>query len=154
MQFNLIQSSISLVAMLSTIDSILASPAPILAETANVNATLATRKGRSYCHVHNAANQSPRFDIFTEGWGNNDETSLSGCGGGLLDNLRGQCGWIFEWGCEEEHSSPHSTLYGFIVETDFGIGWVKATNYKCVRDAIWLASPGNNRETGVDCIEW
>lgn len=96
MQFNIIRSSISLVTILSTIDSILAGPVPIPAETNSVNATLATRKGRSYCHVHNAANQSPRFDIFTEGWGNSNETSLSGCGGGLLDNLRSQCGWIFE----------------------------------------------------------
>ncbi|KAI9811704.1 MAG: hypothetical protein M1832_000701 [Thelocarpon impressellum] len=60
-----------------------------------------------------------------------------GCGRGLLDNLRGQCGWIMEWECSE------------ITGPGIDASWkmpLRATD-KCIRDAIWLSS---GRE-GVSC---
>ena len=53
-----------------------------------------------------------------------------GCGRGLLDNLRGQCGVVTGWQCRDEGRRAISTRFLIPLHADG----------KCVHDAIWLAS--------------
>lgn len=79
----------------------------------------------------------------------NNNSSKSGCGRGLLDNLRGQCGGsssINSWQCYAVTENPHDTRVTFSLNT-----WAIASSPWCVTDAIWLASLGSNRATGVTC---
>lgn len=125
-------------------------PTIVSADVAPVDSTgLEKRKGRTFCKywVSDDLYGGAYYHVFHDGWGNNDETSRSGCGGGFLDNLRGQCATpINGWGCAEEHSSPHSTKTSFYFTAITLVG-----KSHCVEDALWLASPGNNRDTGVQC---
>jgi hypothetical protein len=110
---------------------------------------LSKRNGKSFCCTANLADVPDdtawfEMHIFTQGWGNKDETSRSGCGGGLLDNLRGQCGTVSVWGCEPKTwDGVAGTAYTFNIHSG---PWPD-----CVQDAIWLASPKGNKEEGINC---
>lgn len=87
------------------------------------------------------------FTIWLAGWGNNDWSSLSGCGTGLLDNLRASCGFgipanIVYWGCDEIHENPHDTRVTFGVPPRFG------NIPGCVEDAITRTSAGGSVHIG------
>lgn len=72
-------------------------------------------------------------------WGNDPR----GCGRGVLDNLRGQCGDVDEWVCDtRENNGAFMTFYLS--------GPRKA---HCLKDAVWLASPPDKREEGF-CCTW
>ncbi|CAK7232463.1 hypothetical protein SEUCBS140593_008268 [Sporothrix eucalyptigena] len=100
----------------------------------NLNTTGADLGG-SYC-----IGLGEQFIIYTETWGSSDK----GCGGGVLDNLRGQCCTnVVNWGCDRAGPSNNGARMSFALDC----------NYldHCVEDAIWLASPPDRRETGVNC---
>ncbi|KAK6522309.1 hypothetical protein TWF281_002873 [Arthrobotrys megalospora] len=61
-------------------------------------------------------------------------------GRGLLDNLRGQCGWIGNW--TFNYRSDGSGVATFNIPP-------AANRPKCVQDAIWLASGPTN--VGISC---
>ncbi|KAF3914819.1 hypothetical protein ABW20_dc0103352 [Dactylellina cionopaga] len=61
-------------------------------------------------------------------------------GRGLLDNLRGQCGWIGDWGYY--YRSNGAGVASFNIPP-------AANKPKCVQDAIWLASGPTN--VGIKC---
>lgn len=81
------------------------------------------------------------YTVTTTDWGYDDSTSKSGCGGGLLDNLRGQCTGgtdVLDWGCDGQEGAHNMTA-------TFTIKYHSSTS--CVRNAIYLASG----VTGVSC---
>jgi hypothetical protein len=74
-------------------------------------------------------------NIIMDGWGHED----AGCGRGLLDNLRTQCGVVTDWQClyhNENQAIAAFELPLFI-------------RNHCIEDAIWLASGPNHITT--DC---
>ncbi|PVH69264.1 hypothetical protein DL98DRAFT_598786 [Cadophora sp. DSE1049] len=71
-------------------------PAPLEAEVINsteieTESALEKRIANTMCERYISPARIYQYTVWTAGWGNNDETSKSGCGGGLLDNLRAQC---------------------------------------------------------------
>jgi hypothetical protein len=77
------------------------------------------------------------FQIYLSTWGQDTD----GCGKGLLDNLRGQCGVVNQWGCDP--MADNSAYVTF---------WLALTiPSHCVENAIWIASPSGDRATGVNC---
>jgi hypothetical protein len=86
------------------------------------------------------------FTVWMAGWGNNDGTSLSGCGTGLLDNLRGQCGNVVDWGCDEIRENPHDTKVHFTLPGRSG------PNPYCVSEAIRRASWGGSVNIGCSSV--
>ena len=75
------------------------------------------------------------FQIYTNNFGQD----VDGCGKGLLDNLRGYCGVINNWGCD---LMPDNCAYStFITANSILAG--------CVERAIYAASPSDNRATGI-----
>ncbi|KAH7407166.1 hypothetical protein BKA64DRAFT_705576 [Cadophora sp. MPI-SDFR-AT-0126] len=122
------------------------------AEVSNsTEAVLEKRIANTMCERFISPGRIYQYTVWTAGWGNNDETSRSGCGTGLLDNLRGQCGGsssVNSWKCYEVHENPHDTMMTFSFNN-----WNQATagGSKCIEDAIWLASPGWKKEYNVKC---
>jgi hypothetical protein len=111
-----------------------------LATALPTNTTLEARNEGSYCH-----GRGPTFVIYTKTWGYSDETSLSTCHGGLLDNLRGRCNpGIYDWDCKPQGPDAHGAITSFRVEWPY-------PNH-CVEDAIYLASPAKRREENVNCV--
>jgi hypothetical protein len=84
------------------------------------------------------------YTIWMAGWGNNDWSSLSGCGTGLLDNLRGQCGDTRDWGCDEIRENPHDTKVHFTLDSNNGV------RTYCVEEAIRRASAGGS--VRISCV--
>ncbi|PVH93379.1 hypothetical protein DM02DRAFT_634603 [Periconia macrospinosa] len=127
--------------------SVLLAVAPALATplgSAGVSDTPAPEKRitANTCHFKSVASGAQlEYTIDMAGWGNADETPRSGCGSGLLDNLRGQCGDILNWGCDAIHENPHDTRAHFRLS-----GWVTTA-------PGWLASPLSRRATGVKCVQ-
>ncbi|POS79367.1 hypothetical protein DHEL01_v202252 [Diaporthe helianthi] len=76
------------------------------------------------------------YGMYLDGWGQDPD----GCGKGILDNLRGQC-----WGTVERWECWH---WGSGVKVTFRI---PAGGSGCVTNAVWLASPKDNREEGLCC---
>jgi len=117
---------------------------PNLYPGGHLGAEISKRNGQSYCCMEGLDDSVTTMHIFTEGWGHDDETSRSGCGGGLFDNIVGQCGSAVNWRCRPgEFRGAQGTKYRAQVWT-----WLIP---KCVQDGIWLASPPSRREEGVNC---
>lgn len=105
-------------SMLAIITPALATPVALPAATAAP--VVEKRLTATTCHKNSIESARQwEYTIEMAGWGNNDETSRSGCGTGLLDNLRGQCGDIIGWGCDEVHENAHDTRVHFRLS-----GWV------------------------------
>jgi hypothetical protein len=64
-------------------------------------------------------------------------------GKGLLDNLRGQCGWISDWGFDYIGGGQGQAVFSTTI-------WIRQ---HCVEDAIWLASSPTGAIGGVNC-QW
>ncbi|KAI9822878.1 MAG: hypothetical protein M1832_002903 [Thelocarpon impressellum] len=65
-----------------------------------------------------------------------------GCGRGLLDHLRGQCGgWISYWTCQREEGYEFASF-----------AYPLTARRWCVEDALWLATEGQggDRRRGVE----
>lgn len=91
----------------------------------------------SLCFTNSDYVATGKYGIYLDGWGQEKD----GCGKGILDNLRGQCGWIMSWGCRPWGSGVVLTFY------------VSGARYsKCVLDGIWMASPKDKREEGLCCV--
>ncbi|KAI9823158.1 MAG: hypothetical protein M1832_002601 [Thelocarpon impressellum] len=101
-----------------------------------------------------AATQAPRLEALQFAWCATDEEILyrsnrvrrdnapedpRGCGRDLLDNLRGQCGWIEAWECS-------ATIDGYREERSSFRTPITARR-NCVKDAIYLASGRARVET-------
>ncbi|KAE8443646.1 hypothetical protein EG329_001504 [Mollisiaceae sp. DMI_Dod_QoI] len=137
-------AKMTLALCLSLLSSTLAAPT-----SSSLNATsavLVPRIARNACWYSNDVART-YYHVDMAGWGNNDDTSRSGCGTGYLDNLHGQCGSdIQNWGCTEVRENPHDTHVDFEIAA-----FERAAGPKCVQDALWLASPPDNRAGGVTC---
>lgn len=94
----------------------------------------------SYCKYRSSGIMN-LFAVRTNTWGYNDSTSERGCGTGLLDQLRGNCGTVYGWGCDKSGNN-HAAINEF---------WIYKQPVKCVEQAIWWASPKDHKETGVVC---
>ncbi|KAI9827502.1 MAG: hypothetical protein M1832_004852 [Thelocarpon impressellum] len=73
---------------------------------------------------------------------NNWPQDPRGCGRGLLDNLRGQCGIITNWECEYTNDTTARPTFKTMN---------LASKENCVRDAVYLASPETSRVTPLTC---
>ncbi len=135
-------------ASVATTAAIIAAVIPAMALPALVDPTdntmLAKREGTSHCRYWTwgvGPSLFGGFDIFTEGWG----SGPNGCGGGVLNNLRGQCGSVEKWGCSAGNKNGiPGTYYSFELLAG-------AAFPGCVQDAVWLASPQDDREDGLVC---
>lgn len=95
-------------------------------------------KGRqSLCLTTSSWVGTGYYAIYLDGWGQEKD----GCGKGALDNLRGQCNDVWQWGCKHWGSGVLLTFYLPAVPIR-----------KCALDAMWLASPKNQREEGLCCV--
>ena len=134
---------------LSLLGSTIASPlatADVEAVEAVEAVNLEKRISQNRCEYHmNGANFE--YTIWMAGWGNNDWSSLSGCGTGLLDNVRGQCGSnILYWGCDEIRENPHDTKVHFTVPSRLG------PNPSCVQEASRRTSAGGSVNIGCSKV--
>ncbi|KAK0100629.1 hypothetical protein ONS95_007084 [Cadophora gregata] len=125
-------------------------PAPLEAEEFNsTESALDKRIANTFCERFRSPSGIFQYTIWTAGWGNSDDTSPKGCGSGVLDNLRGQCGGgtaINSWKCYHVYENPHDTRMTF----QFNTWTVPSGGSKCVQDAIRLASPSWKKES-VTC---
>ncbi|KAG8751345.1 hypothetical protein FRC14_007981 [Serendipita sp. 396] len=109
-------------------------PIPELGSSPNLPATIAKRDGNwAECYEHNTGNGID-FTINTWGTWDND------WGSGFLDNLRGQCGQIWNW---------QFNYYGDMGQAKFTLVWWIPAH--CVENAIWLASNPTGAIWGVSC---
>lgn len=112
--------------------------------TKNINANnTETPDGRwsqgrnSLCFTSSSIVHAGAYAIYLDGWGRDGDR----CGGGALDNLRGQCGLVDRWGCKEWGT-------GVLLTFQLPGPW----RVKCALDAMWLASPKDKRENGLCCV--
>lgn len=138
-------SSIMAIALL--VPSTLASALPVAeAELVAFNVadnSLEKRNPGSWCcaEPYDIGDKWIDFHLFTRGWGNEPD----GCHKGLLDNIRGQCGSVVGWECKRLVNSRG-------VQGTYAKGLISFGGFsKCLENAIWLASPKNNREVDVKC---
>ncbi|KAL2285931.1 hypothetical protein FJTKL_07423 [Diaporthe vaccinii] len=95
-------------------------------------------KGRkSLCFTSSSLVMGGGYAIYLDDWGQEDD----GCGKGALDNLRGQCGDVWYWTCRNWGSGVLLTFY-----------LAGPPRAKCAVDAMWLASPKDQREEGLCCV--
>lgn len=113
--------------------------------TKNINANnTETPDGRwsqgrnSLCFTSSSLVHAGAYAIYLDGWGRDGDR----CGGGALDNLRGQCGLVDWWGCKEWGTD------GVLLTFQLPGPW----RVKCALDAMWLASPKDKREDGLCCV--
>ncbi|KAH8755406.1 hypothetical protein F5883DRAFT_571329 [Diaporthe sp. PMI_573] len=112
-------------------------------ENDDANGTEATvdrrwSKGRnSLCFTSSSLVLGGGYAIYLDGWGQEHD----GCGKGALDNLRGQCGDVWYWTCQNWGSGVLLTFY-----------LAGPPRAKCAVDAMWLASPKDQREEGLCCV--
>ena len=85
--------------------------------------------------------------VYTVGLGN-WTVDARGCGRGLLDNLRGQCGAVSDWECQ---NFPSTLVSGVDDSDSVSFALSTVTRKKCVKDALYLASGG--QVEGVDCAD-
>lgn len=91
----------------------------------------------SLCFTNSDYVATGKYAIYLDGWGQEPD----GCGKGALDNLRGHCGVILNWGCRPWGSGVLLTFY------------ISGARYsKCAMDAMWQASPPDKRELGLCCV--
>lgn len=112
-------------------------------ETEALEAVSLSKRAQNRCEWYIGGNGNVYCTVWMGGWGNNDGTSRGGCGSGFLDNIRGQCGGAFDWGCTEIHENPHDTM------TTFNF-WSGQANAQCAEEAFRLASPGQSQR--VNCV--
>ena len=130
----------SLVAAMPTAVPIDVETSPNLYPGGELGSEISRRNGQSYCCMDGLDDSFTTVHVFTEGWGHSD----AGCGGGVFDNIVGQCGSSVNWHCRPaQFRGAQGTQYRFQVWT-----WLFP---KCVQDAIWLASPELHREENVLC---
>lgn len=132
---------------LSLLSCAIASPLAITTTDAEATDAVArSKRAQNRCEWY--VNGQVYYTVWMGGWGNHDGTSLSGCGTGFLDNLRGQHGGfgIFDWGCTEIHENPHDTMVKFNVNDVGGdyTGWVER--------AFRYASPGGSQSVSCQRI--
>lgn len=55
------------------------------------------------------------WTVYTPNWGapNSENFPMDTCGAGFLDNLRGRCGVITNWGCEKGGTDDRDTKHTF-----------------------------------------
>jgi hypothetical protein len=94
----------------------------------------------TYCTQFFVPYLLPNFEIVLVGWGQEPD----GCGKGFLDNLQ-PCGNIENWNCDKVGQA------NAIVTFSIDLG---AQDDQCIRNAIYLASPSDNRAVGVSCREF
>lgn len=80
---------------------------------------------------------SGTYFIYLEHWGADEEP----CGKGVLDNIRGHCGDVYQWVCTKDNKE--GVLLKFRL--------TGARYAKCALDGVWDASPANRRDTGLCC---
>ena len=91
----------------------------------------------SLCFTSSSLVVGGYYAIYLDGWGQEHD----GCGKGALDNLRGQCGDVWYWTCRNQGSGVLLTFY-----------LAGPPRAKCAVDAMWLASPKDQREEGLCCV--
>ncbi|KAG8839253.1 hypothetical protein FRB91_007126 [Serendipita sp. 411] len=110
-------------------------PTPELESSPNLPATIAKRDGNwAACYENNTGNG---IDFTINTWGTWDDD----WGRGFLDNLRGQCGQIWNW--QFNYPYPDMGQAKFTL-----VWWIPA---HCVENAIWLASNPTGAISGVSC---
>ncbi|KAG8851879.1 hypothetical protein FRB91_007320 [Serendipita sp. 411] len=113
--------------LFSAIALTVAAPAPEASEPSEL---LDKREANgASCHK-----SSPAYTVTT--WGSWDDD----WGIGFLDNLRGQCGAVENWGFSYSGSSGQATFRLY-----------KPASSNCVENAIWLASNPTGAIWGVTC---
>jgi hypothetical protein len=121
-------------AFLFALSSVLATPMPATEDAAPA---VVPRDGNTArCTIKNEDVWTYKFDIRSTGVWDDD------WGHGLLDNLRGQCGWIDRWGFDYNAEQGHASFVTSL-----------AIRNHCVEDAIWLASAPTGAIGGVNC-QW
>lgn len=113
-----------------------------LPRTPTVPAPLARRTDNygSWCDSDVGTGLAGHYQIGLRGWGGEPGDT---CGAGLLDNLRGQCGDVDDWGCAQQPEQDNGAYITF---------YLSGPRYAhCIGDAVWDASPPEKRETGFCC---
>jgi hypothetical protein len=115
----------------------------ILALTSAIPTATPALETQSIRQVQNGAGCSGAHDSFAlyftiRTWGPWQETDY---GQGLLDNLRGQCGWITSWG------------FNYLADGSGYATFNTADTIRghCVEDAVWLASNPTGAIEGLQC---
>ncbi|KAH8753315.1 hypothetical protein F5883DRAFT_575169 [Diaporthe sp. PMI_573] len=109
-----------------------------LPESEALATTGAGPRGRnSLCFTSSSLILGGGYAIYLDGRGREHD----GCGKGALDNLRGQCGDVWYWTCQNWGSGVLLTFY-----------LAGPPRAKCAVDAMWLASPKDQREEGLCCV--
>ncbi|ROW16083.1 hypothetical protein VPNG_01906 [Cytospora leucostoma] len=103
-------------------------------------------KMKSYCGWY--GNMGP-WEIYTAGWGYNDDTVPKGCAPRLLSKLLEDCHpWtISEWGCEHPRPSWNDDAHGAICRFKLKTAWFNAIWKGCIEKAISRASPTHEQLT-------
>lgn len=93
------------------------------------------------CDSDVATGLAGHYFVTLQDWGGGEDPR--GCGRGLLDNLHGHCGDVDEWECDaRDGGGAFATFY------------LSGPRYAhCLNDAVWAASPPDNRATGF-CCTW
>jgi len=118
-------------AIASLIAAVAAAPAAAVPEPVAAGVTNVVERANNGAYCQSWSGGTWGFTIETWGDWDND------WGTGLLDNLRGQCGDIWEW-----EFAYNQNTNGFARFKTSGL--IRA---HCVEDAIWLASSGTGAIT-------
>jgi hypothetical protein len=132
--------TILLLLPLHTLTSALPAPAPAPAPATSPAPSLLPRQGggpnTASCYAH-ASGIIIYFTIYTSG-----TAYESDYGQGLLDNLRGECGLITDWGYSYSDDHQHGVA---TFSTQIAI------RGHCVEDAVWLSTQDSGAVEGLGC---
>jgi hypothetical protein len=111
---------------------------PTLAAPTVSDSSLKPRAAASSGTCDYFVNFNPNFHVVLHGTGAEDAGT---CQGGFLDNLRGQCGYVADWGCDSNGQDADVT---FKLSALAGL-----QAQSCVQNAIYLSQ---NKLEGVTCV--